>query len=211
LRQQLQGGSVDVSIDVPAEIDGTNVIARPTSGTCRTLSGGHYDTVPWAPGAVDNASGAALVLDLARANAPPGSRQLLRALQRRGGGRSAARTLSAARRRKSELKAYFNYDVVAVARIDVIGDPRRPGGHTRYAGGRHSAPAPRARQRLRQLPVRGASAIMLTVDDLGSFHTERTFDFANGHRAARRSRSRVRADPGHQPGGYASIPRQERV
>ncbi len=49
-----------------------NVIARPPSGRCRTVSGGHYDSVPWADGANDNASGTALVLELARAVAAAG-------------------------------------------------------------------------------------------------------------------------------------------
>ena len=44
-----------------------NVIARTTGGRCEIYVGGHYDTVPDVPGANDNASGTALVVELARA------------------------------------------------------------------------------------------------------------------------------------------------
>lgn len=44
-----------------------NVIAHaPGQPTCRIIVGGHFDTVPGAPGANDNASGTANVLELAR-------------------------------------------------------------------------------------------------------------------------------------------------
>jgi aminopeptidase YwaD len=44
-----------------------NVLARsPGTGECRLLVGGHMDTVPAGPGANDNASGTAVVLEIAR-------------------------------------------------------------------------------------------------------------------------------------------------
>jgi len=50
-----------------------NVIARPRADSqCRILVGGHFDSVPGAPGANDNASGTANVLELARATAVDG-------------------------------------------------------------------------------------------------------------------------------------------
>lgn len=50
-----------------------NVLARPAPGAaCDVLVGGHYDTVPNAPGANDNASGTANVMELARAMAADG-------------------------------------------------------------------------------------------------------------------------------------------
>lgn len=55
------------------EIDSANVIARPAGGECRVLAGGHYDSVPHGPGAHDNASGTAVVLELARVVAPTAS------------------------------------------------------------------------------------------------------------------------------------------
>ena len=44
-----------------------NVIARTVGGRCEIYVGGHYDTVPAVAGANDNASGTALVVELARA------------------------------------------------------------------------------------------------------------------------------------------------
>ncbi|MBK9344864.1 MAG: M28 family peptidase [Dehalococcoidia bacterium] len=45
-----------------------NVIARPTTASeCKVLVGGHFDSVPGAPGANDKASGVANVIELARA------------------------------------------------------------------------------------------------------------------------------------------------
>ncbi len=51
----------------------TNIIARPPAGAaCSILVGAHYDTVPDAPGANDNASGVANLLEIARAAATTG-------------------------------------------------------------------------------------------------------------------------------------------
>jgi aminopeptidase YwaD len=193
LRQQLDKGKVDVSIDVPVSIDGTNVIARPTSGTCRTLSGGHYDTVPWAPGAEDNASGASLVLDLARASASAGLSDncfVLFSGEEEGLLGSAYFVSQLTDAEKSDLLAYFNYDVVAGGtQIEVIGD--------QDLAERAVALGTRAGDdiALSRLPA-GASSdfasfqkahiptVMLTVDDLGVLHTDRdTFAFANMHSA----------------------------
>lgn len=72
LRDLLVNGDVQVTLNVRERVAAHNVFARPASGTCRTLSGGHYDSVPWSPGANDNASGSAIVLELARAAASAG-------------------------------------------------------------------------------------------------------------------------------------------
>jgi Zn-dependent M28 family amino/carboxypeptidase len=65
-----------VGIDAPPTVGLTralNVIASKSDGQdCRVLVGGHFDTVPGAPGANDNASGAATVIELARAFAADG-------------------------------------------------------------------------------------------------------------------------------------------
>lgn len=50
-----------------------NVVAEPPGGACRLVIGGHYDSVPAGPGANDNASGTAVVIELARAMAADGS------------------------------------------------------------------------------------------------------------------------------------------
>ena len=73
LRALLAEGSVAVTMGVgPFEGTAHNVVARPPGGRCETLSGAHHDSVPASPGASDNASGAAVVLELARAVAAAG-------------------------------------------------------------------------------------------------------------------------------------------
>ena len=49
-----------------------NVVAKPQDGTCEIVAGGHFDSVPAGPGANDNASGTAVVLEMARARAAGG-------------------------------------------------------------------------------------------------------------------------------------------
>lgn len=50
-----------------------NIIARPSpNAACTVLVGGHFDSVPGAPGANDNASGSGNVIELARALAADG-------------------------------------------------------------------------------------------------------------------------------------------
>lgn len=48
-------------------VDSANVLAAWPDGDCRILIGGHYDSVPVAPGGNDNASGTAVAAALARA------------------------------------------------------------------------------------------------------------------------------------------------
>jgi Iap family predicted aminopeptidase len=66
----------EVGLEAPPTVGLTkalNVIARPAAGSrCEILVGGHFDTVPSAPGANDNASGTANVIELARALAVDG-------------------------------------------------------------------------------------------------------------------------------------------
>jgi aminopeptidase YwaD len=64
----IEQAPVEASVEVgpPVEVTSRNVIARPASDRCETISGGHFDSVPQAPGASDNASGTATVLELAR-------------------------------------------------------------------------------------------------------------------------------------------------
>ena len=49
-----------------------NVVARLGDAECRAYLGAHYDSVPQGPGANDNASGTALLIELARANVVEG-------------------------------------------------------------------------------------------------------------------------------------------
>ena len=49
-----------------------NVVGRPEDGECRAYLGAHYDSVPGSPGANDNASGTALLIELARVSRSEG-------------------------------------------------------------------------------------------------------------------------------------------
>ena len=64
----LEQGPVEVSVEVgpAAALTSRNVIGRPPSDRCETVSGAHFDSVSQAAGASDNASGTATVLELAR-------------------------------------------------------------------------------------------------------------------------------------------------
>ena len=128
LRDLLAGGPVRVSLRIEREVvTGHNVIARPDSGECRTLSGGHYDTVPWAPGANDNASGSALVLELARAAAAAGLSGHCFALfgaEELGLLGSAFFVAELTDGERDALDVMYNYDVVAGdARLLAISNP----------------------------------------------------------------------------------------
>ena len=71
-----KAGGRTIAIDAPPTVGNTkalNVIAKPTpESTCQVVVGGHFDSVPGAPGANDNASGTANVIELARATAADG-------------------------------------------------------------------------------------------------------------------------------------------
>lgn len=73
LRTAAQAGA-EVTIEAPGtRSTSANVLARAAAGSeCRVLVGGHHDTVPAAPGALDNGSGVATVIELARAFAADG-------------------------------------------------------------------------------------------------------------------------------------------
>ena len=69
LRDSLRSGPVRVSLAFDGGVEeatATNIIGRPPGQGCAAVVGGHYDTVPPAPGASDNATGTAAVLELAR-------------------------------------------------------------------------------------------------------------------------------------------------
>ena len=71
LRAAVDSGQ-QIQVKVPS-FHAKNVIARPAAGAeCRVLAGGHHDTVPGVVGATDNASGTAMVVELARAFASDG-------------------------------------------------------------------------------------------------------------------------------------------
>ncbi|HET9476010.1 MAG TPA: M20/M25/M40 family metallo-hydrolase [Dehalococcoidia bacterium] len=68
----LAGGPVTVRLETKTETrtaTSQNVVATPPDGVCSIVAGGHYDSVPEGPGANDNASGTAVVLEMARTRA----------------------------------------------------------------------------------------------------------------------------------------------
>ena len=67
--EELLGASpgAPLALGPPAErLESQNVVARPRGAACGAYLGAHYDSVPASPGANDNASGVALILELAR-------------------------------------------------------------------------------------------------------------------------------------------------
>lgn len=75
LASLVAAGTVRVRMEVRTSggpSDSQNVVARPPAGQCRLLAGGHYDSVAAGPGANDNGSGTATVLEIARVLAADG-------------------------------------------------------------------------------------------------------------------------------------------
>ena len=70
LRALAEGGTpVTVRADLARRAaTSQNVVARLGDAECRAYLGAHYDSVPQGPGANDNASGTALLIELARSN-----------------------------------------------------------------------------------------------------------------------------------------------
>ena len=76
LSDQLRAGPVRASLNFDGGVtrsESFNVIARSPGSRCRVVLGGHYDSVPGAPGASDNATGTAAVLEMARITALNGN------------------------------------------------------------------------------------------------------------------------------------------
>lgn len=180
LRTLLAAGPAEVRLSVPSEVRGSNVFARPPSGRCRTLTGGHYDTVPWADSATDNASGSAVVLELARVTAAAGLTEhcfMLFGAEEEGlvGSRHFVSQLS--EQERADLEAVITYDVVAGdTELVAIGDD----GLVQQAVALGQAAGQSVR--VSMLPEGASSdfasfldaglpALMLTVDDFGIIHT----------------------------------------
>ncbi len=117
----LKAGAVTLHVEVQAETQGgesQNVIARPPGGDCRLVLGGHYDSVPAGPGANDNGSGTATVLEIARVLAAggrqPGACFVLFGAEEIGLAGSAhfVNSLSDAERRR--ITGMLNFDMLAV-------------------------------------------------------------------------------------------------
>ena len=118
LRTLLAAGTVEVTVTVEEqrEVATHNIIARLPGSACRTMSGAHYDSVPATPGAGDNASGSAMVLELARAAAAAGLSGhcfVLFGAEETGLDGSELFVSRLTTEERETLSALFNYDVVA--------------------------------------------------------------------------------------------------
>lgn len=107
---------------------GINVIARGFPGAaCDIVVGGHYDTVPAAPGANDNASGTANVIELARAMAADGIDRGLcfASFSAEESGLFGSEAFVSQLKGEGRLpKAMVNMDVTGIGSgVDLIGDP----------------------------------------------------------------------------------------
>jgi hypothetical protein len=71
--QALVGATVRLEVQNQLQtLTSRNVVAEPPDGSCGIVAGGHFDSVPAGPGANDNASGTAVVVEMARARAAGG-------------------------------------------------------------------------------------------------------------------------------------------
>ncbi len=103
-----------------------NVIAKPSaSSVCTVLVGGHYDSVPGAPGANDNASGTANVLELSRALAVDGLDEgiCFAAFGAEESGLYGSKALADRLKEEGKLPRYMlNLDVTGIGNgVEVIG------------------------------------------------------------------------------------------
>ena len=180
LRELLAEGNVELTLNVRASVTAHNVIARPESGVCRTLNGGHYDSVPWSPGAYDNASGSAIVLELARAAAAAGLTDHCFVLWggEEGGLQGSRFQISELTNDEIELlEGVFNYDAAAGP-----GDPQLIGATALTDQAEAVADGLGLPVAVATLPETassdhaafldaGIAALMLTAPDTGTLHT----------------------------------------
>lgn len=175
------GAEIAVVAEPPGTLASVNVVARAEpNGRCRVLVGGHHDTVPGVPGANDNASGTAVVLELARAMAADGldaglcfatfgaeefglhgSRALVRELQASGG----------------LPEVMLNFDVTAIGtRVEVIGSPTLSEKALRLAAelGVPAVPSslpPNASSDHASFAAAGVPVLFFTSGDFSTIHT----------------------------------------
>jgi aminopeptidase YwaD len=109
---------VELSVGNMTTDSAKNVIAKPPGQECQTITGGHYDSVPQAPGASDNATGTATVMEIASVLSKNGQAAghcfVLFGAEENGllGSRYYVSQLDAAA--KSRIKAMLNFDMVGV-------------------------------------------------------------------------------------------------
>ncbi len=101
-----------------ATLESQNVIAQPPDGICEAVAGAHYDSVPTGPGANDNASGTAVVLEMARLLAADGQYDpvcfVLFGAEEVGLLGSSHYVASLTSAEKQRLKGMLDFDMLAV-------------------------------------------------------------------------------------------------
>ncbi|MEX1252902.1 MAG: M28 family peptidase [Dehalococcoidia bacterium] len=189
LRSALAQGPIEVTVTVEPTQDVTsrNVIARPPAEPCRTLSGGHYDSVPWAAGAIDNASGAATVLELARAAASAGLSGHCFALfgaEEIGLNGSAFLIAQLSAAERAALTTVYNYDVTSGGdAIELVGSGELielalVAANARGIGARRSELPEGANSDHASFIEAGIPALFFTSNDFAPIHTQAD-NFAN--------------------------------
>lgn len=121
LVELLRSGPVTVRLEVNTQTVAAtshNVLAEPPGGVCRVIAGGHYDSVAQGPGANDNASGTATVIEMARALAADGSFDdvcfALFGSEEIGLIGSAFYVQSLSEEKRSQIEAMLNFDMLGV-------------------------------------------------------------------------------------------------
>jgi aminopeptidase YwaD len=119
-----EGVVATVEIAPPGETEAMNVVARTSDEPCRFVIGGHYDTVEVAPGALDNASGTATVLEIARVVAARGDTAgkcfVLFGAEERGLFGSKAYVDQLSDEERDALAAMLNFDVTGTGGSAVL-------------------------------------------------------------------------------------------
>ena len=122
------GAAITIQAPAAGATHSQNVLARSAPGDrCVVLVGGHHDTVPGAPGAHDNASGAAETLELARAFAADGLDKGLcfATFGAEESGLNGSKALVKELEAKGELPKFMvNLDTTGLGtKVDLIGAP----------------------------------------------------------------------------------------
>lgn len=128
----LSAGAVTVHLDVKTRtvnVESRNVVARSRGGTCDAVIGGHYDSVPAGPGANDNGSGAATVIEMARTLAAQertdGVCVTLFGAEELGLLGSAYYVSTLTDAEKPQIKGMLNFDMLAVGGAwPLVGSPQ---------------------------------------------------------------------------------------
>ena len=143
LAASLQSGSLKAELAVGGAsiVASHNVIARPPGKECETVTGGHLDSVAVAPGASDNASGTAAVIEIAQIIAGRGEMAshcfVLFGAEEVGLYGSRAYVMSLTTAQRVGIKAMLNLDMVGVGNDTwaLIGDRDLQQAAAEVAGG----------------------------------------------------------------------------